>query len=289
MSAFTDLKYKYNRLDVFGKIIVVNAVVFILGIILTVFKLDSIINYFSLPSDFFDFLWQPWSIITYGFLHNGIFHILFNMLLFYYLTRVAGNIFRDKLVLNVFFLGIITGGILFLTVVNLWPTNYFLSAGVVGASAGVAALLAFVATYLPDSEIRLFGAFNVKWKYIALFFIAFDIIRLISGQNQGGYLTHLGGYLLGYYYGSQLQKGNDIGLGFERLMDRFLNFFKPKTSLKTVHRKTSKSRSNRTTKSSSGTLNKQKKIDSILDKISKSGYESLTAEEKEFLFKAGKD
>jgi len=290
MSLFNDLKYKYNNLNTFGKIIAINAIVFLVNILLNAFKVGWLFTYFSLPSDFWDFLLQPWSIITYGFLHNGIFHILFNMLLLFYLSNVAANVFREKLVLNVYFLGVITGGALFLTVVNLWPTNYFASPGVVGASAGVAALLAFVPTYLPDSEIRLF-TFTIKWKYIALAFIAFDVIRLVSGQNQGGYVSHLGGYLLGYMYASQLQKGTDIGTGFERLMDRFVNLFRPKSTLKTVYRKSPKTKAKtaKRTKSPSQTLNKQQRIDAILDKIGKSGYDSLTAEEKEFLFKAGKE
>ena len=289
MSTFQDIKYKYNSLNAFGKIIAITTVIFIINILFNAFKIGGIFNYFRLPSDFWDFLLQPWSIITYGFLHNGIFHILFNMLMLYYLSNVAANIFKEKLVLNVFFLGIITGGLLFLGVVNLWPTNYFVSPGIVGASAGVAALLAFVPTYLPDSAIRLFGAFNIKWMHIAIFFVVFDIIRLFSGQNQGGYVSHLGGYILGFYYASQLKRGTDIGLGFGWLMDRFVNLFKPKSTLKTVHRKSPRSTTTKRTKSHSETSSKQKRIDNILDKISKSGYESLSAEEKEFLFKAGKE
>lgn len=292
MSKLNDLKYKYNTLDVFGKLIVINIVVFVLGILLNVFKLGGIMSFFSLPSGFWDFIVQPWSIITYGFLHTGLFHLLFNMLMLFYLSRVAANIFRDKQVLNVYFLGIIAGGALYVGIANLWPTDFFGARGIlVGASAGVSALLIFVAAYMPDSEIRLFNTFNVKWKHIAIFFVALDVIRLVSGLNQGGYIAHIGGYTLGYFYATQLVKGNDIGTGFERLMDRFMNLFKSKSNLKTVHRtntKTSYTKSTRGTKSSSQPLDKQKQIDAILDKISKSGYDSLTAKEKEFLFKAGK-
>jgi len=109
------------------------------------------------------------------------------------------------------------------------------------------------------------------------------------GINQGGYIAHLGGYLLGYLYATKLKDGKDIGVGFERLMDTVATWFKPKSNLKTVHRKKGKDEFAGKTKQEFNTFNNQKKIDLILDKISKSGYESLTSEEKEFLFKAGKN
>jgi hypothetical protein len=196
------------------------------------------------------------------------------------------------MVLNIYFLGIIFGGTAYLLVSNFWPNDFFGTRGyLVGASAGVSALLFFVAAYMPNTEIRLFNAFTVKWKYIAMFFIGYDLFKMLLGMNQGGYVSHFGGYLLGYLYAVQLQKGNDIGSGFEKLADSFVALFKPKSQLKTVHKRSRpKSRSNsKRTKSDSSALDKQKQIDAILDKISKSGYDSLTAKEKEFLFKAGKD
>lgn len=289
MSQFQDLKYKFNNLDVFGKIIAVNVIVHIVSFLLRVLKLSGILGYFQLPSGFSDFLWQPWSLLTYGFLHADIWHLLFNMLMLFYLTRVTGNLFRHKMVLNIFFLGIISGGLLYLCIANLWSTNFFDTdrSILLGASAGVSSLLMFVGVYMPDSTIRLFNTFTVKWKHIALFFVVIDLVRILLGDNQGGYVAHLGGYLLGFYYAKKLQDGSDVGKSFERLADSFMNLFKPKSTLKTVHRKKKTPKSSKT-KKEHNTLNKQKQIDTILDKISKSGYESLTAEEKEFLFRAGK-
>jgi len=292
MNTIENLKYKFNNLDVFGKIIAVNVIVHIITFLLGVFKLSGILSYFRLPSGLSDFLWQPWSLITYGFLHAGFWHLLFNMLMLFYLTRVTGNLFRHKMVLNIFFLGIICGGLLYLGIANLWPTNFFgASRGIlVGASAGISALLLFVGVYMPDSTIRLFNTFTVKWKHIALFFVVIDVGRMLMGINQGGYIAHLGGYLLGFYYAKKLQDGTDIGKGLERLADSFMSLFKPKSTLKTVHRKksTSITKSAPRNKSNTSALDKQKQIDAILDKISKSGYDSLTKKEKEFLFKAGK-
>jgi hypothetical protein len=125
--------------------------------------------------------------------------------------------------------------------------------------------------------------------HIALFFVAKDVFMLFLGVNQGGYVAHIGGYMLGYYYATQLSKGKDIGLGFERLMDAVASWFKPKSSLKTVHRSTKPSQRKKAKTKSSDKSDKQKKIDAILDKISKSGYDSLSSEEKAFLFDASKE
>ena len=160
--------------------------------------------------------------------------------------------------------------------------------GLVGASAGIRALLIFLGVYMAETEVRVF-VINVKLKYIAIILVAMDILGLFT-WNQGGNVAHLGGALLGYLYAVRLQQGNDIGSGFERMMDTIASWFKPKSNLKTVHRRQGRSKTEMAgkTKQEFDTYNKQKKIDLILDKISKSGYDSLTAEEKEFLFRAGK-
>ena len=289
MSTIKDLKDKYRKLDVFGKIIAINAVIFIIGLVFESLLRFNLFGYFQLPSGFKNYLYQPWSLITYGFLHNGLIHLVFNMWFLYYLTRMTANLFRSKMILNIYFLGIISGGLAYLAVSNLLPFVLVGQNGVlIGASAGVSALLLFVATYMPNSELRLFNSFNLKWKHIAMFIIGLDLLRMFLGVNQGGYIAHFGGYILGYIYATQLLKGTDIGTGFERTMDSFMSWFKPKSNLKTVHRKTKKKEFAGKTKDEFNAFNNQKKIDIILDKISKSGYDSLTAEEKEFLFRAGK-
>ncbi|WP_111683737.1 rhomboid family intramembrane serine protease [Winogradskyella tangerina] len=289
MNTFQNLKYKYNNLNVFGKIITVNIIIFLLSVLLKRILKLGIVGYFELPPDFGDFIFQPWSLITYGFLHSGIWHVVFNMLFLFYLTNTACNLFRTKMVLNIYLLGIICGGLAFLSVANILPFVIPVSGygNLVGASAGVAALLMFIAVYMPDSQIRLFNTFNVKWMHIAIFFLTIDVIRLVSGMNQGGVVAHMGGYLLGYAYALNLKKGKDIGTSFERLMDSVASWFKPKSKLKTVH----KTRPTKTTinQKQKDTSDKQKQIDAILDKISKSGYDSLTAKEKKFLFEASKE
>ncbi|PIV93997.1 MAG: rhomboid family intramembrane serine protease, partial [Flavobacteriaceae bacterium CG17_big_fil_post_rev_8_21_14_2_50_33_15] len=186
----------------------------------------------------------------------------------------------------VYFLGGISGGLLFMLCYSLFPQVFNTGNRLVGASASVRALLIFLCAYLPSKEIRFF-TFNLKLWYFGLAIVILDIIGLF-GTNAGGNLAHIGGAALGYFYAVQLKKGQDIGKGFERILDWITNPFKntQKSPLKTVHK--NKSKVGGYTKADFDAFNHQKKIDVILDKISKSGYDSLTSEEKEFLFKAGK-
>ena len=288
-----DIQDKLKRLNVFEKLIIVNLVVFLLAALLrNVFNLG--LNWFELPSSFNDFIVQPWTIVTYAFVHYDFWHFLFNMLWLYFIGKMFLNLFNPKLGLNVYFLGAIVGGLLFLVGYNVLPDLFPNSARLVGASAAVRALLIFLCAYLPNQEVRFF-TFNIKLWYIGAAIVIFDILGVVAGikdpilGNAGGNLAHLGGALLGYFYAKQLLKGQDIGKGFEKIMDSLSSLFKnvSKSNLKTVHRKKSGKVAGYT-KAEFNEFNKQKKIDLILDKISKSGYDSLTAEEKEFLFKAGK-
>ena len=282
-----DIQNKLARLNPLETIILINVVLFVIAIVLrAVAPTFGLLSYFELPKDFFDFILQPWSIFTYGFLHYGLFHVLFNMLILYFVSRMVLNLFNVKMALSIYFLGIICGGLAFLLVYNVLPASMIGNAGpLIGASAGVRALLIFICAYLPNNELRFF-TFNIKLKYIAYALVFFDVLGLFT-TNQGGYVAHLGGVLLGYFYATQLQNGNDIGSGFQNLMDWFANLFSKKPVLKTVHK--SRHKSAKVTDKEFDEFNKQKKIDLILDKISKCGYESLSKEEKEFLFKVGKE
>ncbi|WP_194766022.1 rhomboid family protein [Tamlana sp. I1] len=276
-----DIKAKLSNLNVLEKIIAVNVVVFVLS-----FVLKPYLGWLELPSSFSGFISNPWSIITYAFLHYDFMHILFNMLWLYFLGRMFLNLFSAKMALNVYFLGAISGGLLFLLSYNLLPTVFTGNSRLLGASAAVRALLIFLCAYMPHQDIRFF-TFNIKLWYVGAFIVVLDVMGLF-GLNAGGNLAHLGGAILGYVYAKQLHKGQDIGKGFEGLVGKLSGLFKAskKGPLKTVHK--NKSKVGGYTKSDFNAFNNQKQIDVILDKISKSGYESLTAEEKEFLFRAGK-
>lgn len=283
-----DIKDKLARLNVLEKIIAVNVVIFILGLLLR-----SNLGWFELPSDFSDFIVKPWAIITYGFLHYDFMHLFFNMLWLYFIGRMFLNLFSPKMALNIYFLGAMAGGLLYMLCYTMFPNVFQTNSRLLGASAAVRALLIFLCAYMPNQELRFF-TFNLKLWYVGVAIVIIDVIGVFSGinnptgGNSGGYLAHLGGVLLGYFYAKQLLKGQDIGRGFESIMNAIVNMFKAtkKGPLKTVHK--NKSKVGGYTKSDFKEFNNQKKIDIILDKISKSGYDSLTAEEKAFLFKAGK-
>ena len=290
MTSFSqDIKNKLSNLNVLEKIIAINVVVFAIGYILTKtlsLPNETSLKWIELPSNFSDFILKPWAIITYGFTHYDFWHILFNMLWLYFIGRMFLNLFSAKMALNIYFLGAISGGLLFMLGYTLLPNVFGNTSSLVGASAAVRALLIFICAYMPNQEVRFF-TFNLKLWYIGAAIVVLDVLGLF-GLNAGGNLAHLGGALLGYYYAKQLIKGKDIGKGFEKFMDAFINMFKSskKAPLKTVHK--NKSKVGGYTKGEFNQFNNQKKIDVILDKISKSGYDSLTAKEKEFLFKAGK-
>lgn len=286
MSLANDIKYKLSNLNILEKIIAINLVVYLLTLFLN-------LSWFELPSRFGGFITKPWTIITYAFLHYDFLHILFNMLWLFVIGRMFLNMFSAKMALNIYVLGAMSGGILFLICYTLFPNVFGVNSSLVGASAAVRALLIFLCAYMPNQDVRFF-MLTIKLWHIALAIIILDILGVFTGINNpvtgnaGGSLAHLGGDLLGYFYAKQLLTGNDIGKGIEGLVRFFTNMFKPskKGPLKTVHK--NKSKVGGYTKSDFTQFNNQKKIDVILDKISKSGYDSLTSEEKEFLFRAGK-
>jgi len=289
-SLTSDIKEKLKHLNVFEKIITVNIVVFFIGWCIKAFNhilREDTLNWLELPVGFFDVIAKPWSIITYGFAHYDLFHLLINMLVLYFISRSMVNLFQTKQSLSIYFMGILSGAVLFLFVYNVLPKSFLFNAGpLVGASAGVNALLIFLCAYMPYRETKFF-AITIKLWHIGLAIVIIDFIGLF-GTNQGGKVAHFGGSILGYLYATQLLKGVNIGKGFEKFMDSLMNVFKIKPTLKTVHKNKKKPFAGHN-KDQFNEFNNQKKIDLILDKISKSGYESLTNEEKAFLFKAGKD
>ncbi|MGA8855128.1 MAG: rhomboid family intramembrane serine protease [Christiangramia sp.] len=299
MKSSDKIRYKIQTATVTEKLIAINVLVFILFFLLRtiayLFQLpsDFLLEWFVFPKEPMEFLMKPWSIITYSFMHSGIWHILSNMLILYFSGIYFLNYFSPKRLLNYYFLGVIIGALVYMLSYNLFPA--FQGTGksyLMGASAGVMAVLIGIASHIPNMKVRLMLIGSVKFWWIAAFLVVLDVIQIPMG-NAGGHLAHLGGAALGYLYTNQLQKGNDIGKWFENLMDSFASIFKPrerKAKMKTVHRtgKTAKARP-KTSKSNFNKDDKQKRVDAILDKISKSGYESLSKAEKDFLFQAGKE
>ena len=286
-----NLKYQFARLSIAEKLIALNVAIYIInGLATFLFGMqpNAILQWFELPKDFFDFIQQPWSVVTYSFFHGGLWHLFWNMILLYFSGRIFLNLFGPRKLTNVYFLGVILGGMTFLLSYNVFPAFMGVQTALIGASAGVTAVLIFICAYIPNQEVRLFF-FNLKLWYIGAFFVLIDLIQIPTSGNAGGHLAHLGGALLGYVYARQLLHGRDIGEGFSKFLDGIGNLFKKRekrSPLRTVYRKSAKSARSQTDFDKEA---KQRKIDNILDKISKSGYESLSKAEKDFLFKAGKE
>lgn len=288
MSTFDNLKYKFQRFTIAEKLIVLNVIFFVipffLKTLLYLFNIPSttFLSWFHLLPSFTEVLYRPWTLITYSFLHGSFMHILWNMILLYFVSRMYLNLFSEQQFLKNYLLGVLVGGLVFLIGYNLFPVFNGMYPPLVGASAGVMAVLIFVATYTPNQEVRLLFI-NVKLQYIGIALVVVDILQIPNG-NAGGRLAHLGGSFIGFLYANQLQKGNDIGSGLDRIWNFISSLFvaKKAKNMHTVHRSETVSKN----KTKNG---QQQKIDAILDKISTSGYESLTQEEKDFLFRAGKD
>ena len=286
-----NLTYQFKQASIVLKLIVINAAIFLLVFLGSFFfkiPAGDLTSWLVLPNDFLSLLAQPWSLITYSFLHFGFWHVFWNMYILYWFGAYVLNLFSAKRFLTIYLLGAIFGGLLYVLSYNLFPVFNGYNGRLLGASAAVRAIMIFIAVYTPNTVVRIF-MFKVKLWKIGLFIVLFDLIQLPSSGNAGGLLAHLGGALFGYLYAVQLAKGNDIGKRFENIIDWFANQLKPrhKRPFKKVHRTKHKA-SSRANKNSPQ-ADYQKKIDAILDKIGKSGYDSLTKAEKDFLFKAGKD
>lgn len=287
------IRYQYARLSIAQKLIVVNVAVYIINALLPfLFGLeeDAFMTWFELPKDLGRFLTQPWSLVTYSFFHGGIWHLFWNMIILYFASRIFLNLYGSRKLINVYFLGVIFGGLIFMLSYNVFPVFSGMRTALIGASAGVTAVLIFVCSYMPNQEVRLFF-FNIKLWYLGVFVVLLDLIQIPSSGNAGGHMAHLGGAFLGYLYARQLLKGNDIGAWFSNSLDSISELFaakkEAKAPLKTVYRKKRQKGKKETVDYDKES--KQRRIDAILDKISKSGYESLSKEEKDYLFKAGKE
>lgn len=283
MSFIDKLKLRYQTGTIVEKLIYINVAVFAFTLLISVFQglykgqANFLMQWFSLESDFNAIFSKPWSIISYGFLHAGFLHLLLNMIVMYFIGNLFVQYFTQKQLLNFYLLGTFFGGALYLVSQNYFPLFEGQASMLVGASAGISAIFMGIATYIPNNRIHVRFIGPVKLWYLAAIWIALDVVGLIGG-NAGGHFAHLGGALFGFLYVNQASN-KEIGI-----FDQLFSFFKKKkTPLKTVH----KNPKNYKKPATNSNLNQQQ-IDKILDKISKSGYDTLTKAEKEFLFKQGK-
>ena len=242
------------------------------------------IQYVSLSSNPELLIWKPWSLLSYSFFHSGIMHIVFNMIVLNFSGRLFMTYFTEKQLLGLYVLSAIFAGITYLVV--FYVLN--ISAPIVGASAAIMAILVATTTYHPLMDLRLLIIGNVKLWHITAVIIIIDLMQLRS-ENMGGHISHLSGAFFGFIFIKLLQNGTDLSKIVSNVLHFFTNLFKKSTT--TPFKKVHKNYNKPLIKTASKIVAKdksQQQIDEILDKISQSGYDSLTKEEKEFLFKVGK-
>ena len=256
-------KYFINQ-PIFKKIIIINIVIFLLPLVsntfLFLFNLPqiNILMFFDLHPNFNQILMSPWTLVTYAFFHLDFFHIFWNMLILYLVSNYFLSFLNNKKFLEIYFYGAISGGLLFIISYNIFPAFENSFSPLIGSSAAVYSLLIFVCAYFPNTTINLIF-FNVKLKNLGLFYVILSLIQ-IPFSNAGGNIAHLGGAIYGFYYAKNY---NTIKSPLDTIIKGFKKIYvKPKNK-----------------------IDNQVEIDKILDKISKSGYESLSKKEKEFLFK----
>jgi membrane associated rhomboid family serine protease len=298
-----EFKNAFNRPDNgLMQIILINLAVFVILILLRVLLTFSgglsvyatMISWLELPASIPTFLSRPWTLVTYFFLHEGFMHILFNMLFLYWFGRIIKEFLGGSKVVNLYVLGGLAGGLFYILIYNTIP--YFAErvevSMMLGASAGVFAVVVGAATFMPNYTIFLLLIGPVRIKYIALFYVLLAFAQT-TGQNAGGELAHLGGAAIGFFYIKQLQNGTDWGKWLQSFLSFVKSFFVHQPKVKVSYRKDPKVKqetysSASSSSTSSFTEASQEEIDAILDKISQSGYESLSKTGKQKLFNASK-
>lgn len=291
----TDLKNDFRRgsisqqfIYVNGAVFVVTALVAIVGMLFNVGKY-SWMEWLELPAWLPQLIKQPWSIVTYMFLHAGILHLLFNMLWLYSFGQLFLMFFSARHFRGLYFLGGLCGGLFYILAYNVFPyfQPYLYGSYLLGASASVLAIVIATAVREPEYRVNLMFFGQVRLKYLALIMILTDLL-FITSNNAGGHIAHLGGALAGWWFAAGLRKGTDVTRWINQIIDWLTGGWKVKRTPKKPKMKVHYGG-----RASDYEYNARKKaqdeeVDRILDKLKKSGYQSLTTEEKKRLFDASK-
>lgn len=294
MFSLNDFFVRFKNGDVLYRILFINILVFVvvmtIKVVMLLFNYDATIylRFLAAPADYSQLLSHPWTLFSYMFLHEGLFHVAFNLLALYWFGKLFVMYFTQKQLLVVYLLGGLSGYLFFSAAYNFLPLFQGLEqqAVLMGASASIMSIILAVSFRIPETQVQLllFGA--VKLKYIALVTVLMSFFGIAS-SNAGGEISHLGGALLGAVFVLSLRKGVDITAGINKVFDAISDVFKPRKM------RVSKGKTAGKYKMSDAEYNqykadKMKEIDRILDKIKSSGYDSLSTDEKKQLFEQGK-
>ncbi len=306
-SIWDDVKRAFAQGDNLTRLIIINIAFFlfvhVVGFLMVPFigignhaAFNGFLEWFMAPADPIELLKRPWTLITYMFLHEGLWHLVFNMLFLYWFGRIVQDLLGDHRIFPIYLLGGLVGFLAFFVSANFLPGNisYFIGSHMLGASAGVMAIVMAAATLAPTYIMHLLLIGPVQIRYIALFLILIDLIAIREGSNTGGHFAHLGGVFMGWYFIHLLRQGTDLSQPVNYLLNRISDFFsslfsrRKRTPIRVRHNNSGAKRPITQQMPNANDPDYQKKLDRILDKIREGGYESLTKEEKEFLFKASK-
>ena len=301
MAFIDEIKRTYNQGSMLIRLILINVGVFVLLHVLVLCGMlfnvpaEQMLRWIELPSDLPQLLRQPWTAVTYMFAHYGLLHILFNMLWLYWLGRIFMEFFSPKQLTGVYLLGGWGGALLFLLAYNLLPRFSMVSGFLIGASAAVIAIVVATAVYAPNYKIGLlfFGEVSLKW--VAIVTVAIDLVSM-EGGDMGASVAHIGGALVGALFALRIKRGSDITRPLNAAIDAIVGLFNGR-SFKLPHIQWKKS-GTASTQTGGGqqpprgarpadTVSEEE-LDTILGKIKVAGYDALTDEEKDKLFKASR-
>lgn len=302
-SIWQDVKREFQTGNMVTRLVIINIAVFVVvnvvGFLLYLFNAgvrpafyQEMVHFFCISSDWKHVLLHPWSIITNMFLHEGFWHLLWNMLFLYWFGRIVGDFIGNHRILPIYIMGGLAGGLLFFISAQLLPYGQH-GVFALGASGAVMAIVVASGLIAPEYIMRLILLGDVKLKYVVAVLVFLDLISIANDINTGGHFAHLGGAAFGGFFIAQLRQGNDLSEPFNQLLAKIQGFFKvekKKARPRVVFKNAGGSRKNETkgVKQSPSNRVNQDKIDTILDKIKEKGYDSLSKEEKEYLFNASK-
>lgn len=282
------MKSKWGAADMVLRLIAVNVAIFLLiravAIVLmfTHANIDEMLRLVIVPPVLSEVLREPWTIVSYMFCHYDVFHVLFNMLWLYWFGRMFISIATPKQLFALYIYGGVAGAALYIGFCLISP--WIGGGGLIGASAAIMAVVIATAVITPDVPVSLFFFGEVKLKWLAVVTVILFALGL-TGNNAGGHAAHLGGVAMGVIYGVAFRRGHDLAKPFNRFLDSICSIVerrKWQPQAKRYHYKASERRNQASQTASAAMAD----IDPILDKIKKSGYASLTAEEKRRLFEA---
>jgi len=278
-----DIKDIFRKGNMLNRIILINIILFVILVLIKLFffpYFQSILKQISISGNLMTFVYKPWTLLTYMFVHVELYHLIVNLLVYYWFGNILGDLIGDKKIFPIYLLGGLSGGLFFLVYSYLIGTNTLL----MGASAGIMATVGAAAFLAPNYQFNLILIGKTPLKYIAIAYVIIDLAMISNQHNVGGHIAHIGGLIMGVLFIYLLKNGTDLSIIINKYSQILVSLFKSeqKTKLVVLH-KNVKNKKNQLSKTS------QHELDKILEKVKKKGYDNLTKEEKEALFIASKN